>query len=77
MASNGGIDTASIALASKPSHVAYKEMRFLIMDRPTEINLPTYLRELKKAGVTDIVRVCEPSYSAEEVRAGPTDQPTH
>ena len=43
-------------------------MRFLIMDRPTEVNLPTYLRELKKAGVTDIVRVCEPSYSADEVR---------
>jgi len=67
MASNGGVDTSSIALASKPSHVAYKDMRFLIMDRPTEVNLPTYLRELKKAGVTDIVRVCEPSYSADEV----------
>lgn len=37
------------------------------MDRPTEINLPNYLHELKKAGVTDIVRICEPTYSAGEV----------
>lgn len=61
------IATADIKLASKPSSIVFKDLRFLIMDRPTELNLPTYLRELKKAGVTNIVRVCEPSYSAEEV----------
>lgn len=66
MASNG-VNVDSIKLASKPSHIVYKDLRFLIMDRPTELNLPTYLRELKKAGVTSIVRVCEPSYSADEV----------
>lgn len=63
-----GLDPAAIQLASKPSYVEHKNMRFLIMDRPTEVNLPTYLRELKKVGVTDIVRVChEQTYSAAEV----------
>lgn len=60
-------DASSVQLASKPSHVNYRGLKFLIMDRPTDFNLPTYLRELKKSGVTDIVRVCEPTYSTEEV----------
>lgn len=56
-----------LQLASKPSAINHRDLKFLIMDRPTEYNLPAYLRELKKAGVSDIVRVCEPTYSAEEV----------
>lgn len=60
-------DIERIQLASKPSLIFHKDLKFMIMDRPTESNLPLYLRELKKAGVTDIVRVCEPSYSSEEV----------
>jgi len=57
----------SIQLANKLSQVTFKGLRFVIMDRPTESNLPNYLRELKKAGVTAIVRVCEPTYNAKEV----------
>mmetsp|Transcript_6434 Transcript_6434/g.7820 ORF Transcript_6434/g.7820 Transcript_6434/m.7820 type:complete len:183 (+) Transcript_6434:244-792(+) len=57
----------SLQLANKLSQVNYKNLKFIIMDRPTDYNLPSYLRELKKAGVTAIVRVCEQTYDAAEV----------
>ena len=44
----------------------HKSLKFVIMDRPTKFNLPAYLRELKTAGVTAIVRVCEDTYDATE-----------
>ncbi|KAI9230588.1 MAG: protein-tyrosine phosphatase-like protein, partial [Piptocephalis tieghemiana] len=43
--------------------------RFLIVDCPTTTTLPKYLREFAKFGVTDVVRVCEPTYPAELVEA--------
>mmetsp|Transcript_4956 Transcript_4956/g.11661 ORF Transcript_4956/g.11661 Transcript_4956/m.11661 type:complete len:170 (+) Transcript_4956:271-780(+) len=60
---NGG---AAAPVAFKLSKVNYKDLKFIIMDRPTDENLPSYLRELKKEGVTAIVRVCEPSYNTSE-----------
>ncbi|KAJ3416057.1 Protein tyrosine phosphatase prl-1 [Chytridiales sp. JEL 0842] len=38
-------------------------MRFVIFDCPTETTLPLYLEELKTRNVTDVVRVCEPTYN--------------
>eukprot|EP00842_Homolaphlyctis_polyrhiza_P000266 jgi/Hompol1/123/HPOL_005235-RA len=38
-------------------------MRFVILDCPTDASLPDYLRELVARGVTDVVRVCEPTYA--------------
>jgi protein tyrosine phosphatase type 4A len=32
------------------------------MDCPTNTTLPDYLKELKVRGVTDVVRLCEPTY---------------
>lgn len=57
------------ALAAKPSHVEWQKYRFLIMDAPRTSNLHLYLRECKNRNVTDIVRVCEPTYEASEVEA--------
>lgn len=47
----------------QPSEIEYKDMRFLITDRPTDITMDAYIEELKKHKVKDVVRVCEPSYS--------------
>jgi len=45
--------------------VEYNDMRFLIMDRPSKANLDKFVEELKKCGVNDVIRVCEPTYDTE------------
>lgn len=54
-------------LPNPPTLVEWGGMRFLIMDAPSEGNLELYLREMKKHGVSDLVRVCDPTYSKEAV----------
>jgi len=51
-----------------PSEISFKEMRFLITDRPTDQTIATFIEELKKHNVKDVVRVCEPTYQVEELR---------
>ncbi|KAJ1980184.1 hypothetical protein H4R34_002547 [Dimargaris verticillata] len=41
------------------------QLRFLITDCPTNSTLPYYLKAFKLAHVTDVVRVCDPTYSPE------------
>ncbi|KNC85596.1 protein tyrosine phosphatase type IVA 1 [Sphaeroforma arctica JP610] len=47
------------------SVVEHKGMRFVIMDAPSNSNLPSYLQELKRNGVQHVVRVCDPTYEIE------------
>lgn len=77
----GGGGTAAgangVQVAFRLSQVNYKTLKFVIMDRPTNDNLPSYLLNLKRAGVTALVRVdgtkksndskcvCEPTYDTE------------
>lgn len=51
-----------------PSEISYKEMRFLITDRPTDQTVANFIEELKKHNVLDVVRVCEPTYKVEELK---------
>ncbi|KAJ3202091.1 Protein tyrosine phosphatase type IVA 3 [Dinochytrium kinnereticum] len=44
------------------SAVDYRSMHFVVCDCPTETTLPLYVEELKSRQVTDVVRVCEPTY---------------
>ena len=64
--SGGGGGT--ILIGSKPTLMVSKHMRFLIMDAPRHSNLHLYIRECRRHSVTDIVRVCEPTYVAGELR---------
>lgn len=50
-------------LPNSPSYIEYRNMKFLIMDAPSDANLPLYITELKKHNVAHVVRVCDPSYS--------------
>ncbi|XP_012558257.1 protein tyrosine phosphatase type IVA 1 [Hydra vulgaris] len=45
--------------------VEYKDMRFLIMDRPSKSNIVQFVEELKKCDVHDVIRVCEPTYNSD------------
>mmetsp|Transcript_14978 Transcript_14978/g.21650 ORF Transcript_14978/g.21650 Transcript_14978/m.21650 type:complete len:143 (-) Transcript_14978:1184-1612(-) len=56
-----------ITIGSRPSLLTVNGMRFLIMDAPSQSNLNLYIKEMKKHGVTHIVRVCEPTYTTTEL----------
>lgn len=58
---------SSTRLPNPPSLVQYQQMRFLIMDAPSETNLQLYIKEMERYNVSDIVRVCDPSYPREAV----------
>ncbi|TRY93061.1 hypothetical protein DNTS_023835 [Danionella cerebrum] len=45
-----------------PVEVCYKNMRFLITHNPTNSTLSSFIEDLKKYGVTTVVRVCEITY---------------
>ncbi|KAG0252851.1 Protein tyrosine phosphatase type IVA 1 [Actinomortierella ambigua] len=49
-------------LLNPPTIVEHNQMRFVITDAPSDINLPLYIAEFQHNGVTDVVRVCEPTY---------------
>eukprot|EP00300_Choanocystis_sp_HF-7_P030888 c39884_g1_i1.p1 GENE.c39884_g1_i1~~c39884_g1_i1.p1 ORF type:complete len:170 (+),score=19.08 c39884_g1_i1:298-807(+) len=51
-----------VALPNPTSFIEYQALKFLITDAPSDLNLPAYLEEFKKYKVTDVVRVCEPTY---------------
>jgi len=55
----------SVQLSRIFSYISFRNMRFLILDCPSDENLPIYLEEFVAHNVTDVVRVCEPSYHTE------------
>lgn len=57
------------SIGSKPTLMNVQRMRFLIMDAPKQSNLHSYIKEMRKHSVTDVVRVCEPTYQAAELNA--------
>lgn len=65
-ASTGGA-AGVVSISSKPTLLTYGKLRFLIMDAPKQSNLHLYIRECRRHRVTDIVRVCEPTYHGAEL----------
>lgn len=59
----------SMSIGTKPTLVEVKPMRFLIMDAPRQANLHVYIKEMRKHHVTDVVRVCEPTYHGGELES--------
>ncbi|RKP09179.1 dual specificity protein phosphatase CDC14B, partial [Thamnocephalis sphaerospora] len=50
-----------------PALIEFEDLRFYIVDCPTESSLPIYLQKFKELNVTHIARVCEPTYNARRV----------
>ncbi|XP_041361122.1 protein tyrosine phosphatase type IVA 1-like [Gigantopelta aegis] len=53
----------------EPSEIQFKNMRFLITDRPTDSTMEKFIQELHKRGTKDVVRVCEPTYNTEKLQS--------
>mmetsp|Transcript_10933 Transcript_10933/g.24059 ORF Transcript_10933/g.24059 Transcript_10933/m.24059 type:complete len:207 (+) Transcript_10933:2707-3327(+) len=61
--------TTSMTISSKPTLITTPNLRFLIMDAPRQSNLHLYIKECRRHHVTDIVRVCEPTYLGAELKS--------
>ncbi|KAJ2012793.1 hypothetical protein IWW57_006220, partial [Coemansia sp. S610] len=58
----------SSPLSNSFSLIEYdRDLRFLIMDCPTNNTIALYLKEFVRLNVTDVVRVCEPTYLRERL----------
>ena len=64
--SGGG---GAMTIGSKPTLIQVKQMTFLIMDAPRQSTIHLYIKEMRKHSVTDVVRVCEPTYQQAELDA--------
>ena len=64
----GGGGGATTTISSKPTLITTPKLRFLIMDAPRQSNLHLYIKECRRHHVTDIVRVCEPTYLGNELQ---------
>mmetsp|Transcript_23037 Transcript_23037/g.32174 ORF Transcript_23037/g.32174 Transcript_23037/m.32174 type:complete len:202 (-) Transcript_23037:157-762(-) len=60
---------ASVMIGSKPTLISVSPMKFLIMDAPRQSNLHLYIKEMRNHGVTEVVRVCEPTYLPGELNS--------
>ncbi|XP_062520487.1 PRL-1 phosphatase-like [Corticium candelabrum] len=64
---NWTMSSSRVAIGA-PALIEHKNMRFLITDRPTSSNLTTYVQQLKRHNVKNLVRVCEPTYGTEKLQ---------
>jgi protein tyrosine phosphatase type 4A len=54
---------------SPVSEIKFGKMRFLITDRPTDMSLDSFIKELEKHNTKAVVRVCDPTYNEEILRS--------
>ncbi|KAH6569390.1 hypothetical protein BASA50_003542 [Batrachochytrium salamandrivorans] len=56
-------NASSAKLANQPTLIEYKNLRFLVFDAPSDRIIDVYIKEFKAHNVTDVVRVCDPTYN--------------
>jgi len=65
----GNNNSVMTSIGTKPTLIEVQKMKFLIMDAPPQSNLHLYIKEMRKHGVVEVVRVCEPTYQGAELQA--------
>ena len=45
-----------------PAEITYRNMRFVIIDRPSKSSVTQYVKDLQRLNTSLVVRVCEPTY---------------
>ncbi|KAL7529238.1 hypothetical protein ACHAXR_002860 [Thalassiosira sp. AJA248-18] len=63
----GSVASSVMSISSRPTQITTTNLRFMIMDAPRQSNLHLYIKECRRNHVTDIVRVCEPTYLGGEL----------
>ncbi|CAD5114663.1 DgyrCDS3712 [Dimorphilus gyrociliatus] len=58
-----------VARLPEPTLITHKNMKFYITNCPKEDGLDSYIQDLKRVGVRDLVRVCPSAYSKEPIQA--------
>lgn len=72
---NNGIGTGRKRISingvgTKPTLIVKgSKLRFLIMDAPRQGNLHLYIKQMQRYSVTDLVRVCEPTYQSGDLKS--------
>jgi len=51
-----------------PAEISFRNMRFLIIDCPTDRTLPQFIETLTNANAQVVVRVCDPTYDADVLK---------
>lgn len=51
-----------------PAEISFRNMRFLIIDCPTDRTLPQFIETLNNANAHVVVRVCDPTYDADVLK---------
>lgn len=55
--------------ANQTSTITYNRLTFLVFDAPTNTNIPLYIKDMLQLGLTDVVRVCDPTYDKSVLEA--------
>ncbi|KAJ1977630.1 hypothetical protein H4R34_003507 [Dimargaris verticillata] len=56
-------------LITPPTFLEYHGLRFLIFDAPSNNTLPTYIKEMERFNVSDVVRACDATYDRKALEA--------
>jgi hypothetical protein len=59
------IDEGGAKARNTPTLIEFKDLRFLIMDTPSDSSVPAFVQELQKYSADVVVRACDPTYGIE------------
>jgi len=64
----GDSKTPGYEVVSLPTVIEHNNLRFVIMDAPTDENVHAYVDMLKNKGVVHVVQACESSYNTQPMK---------